>query len=98
MADDVFAVPLGANPWSDSIWNPVIKMISKWLDNWKGAFFSLGGRVTLIQSCLSGVLLYYLYLFKILVEAADKIERLMWDFFYAVVQMVAKGITYVASL
>ena len=52
-------IPLGGNPHALSFWDPVVCKISKRLDCWKCAFFSLGGKITLIQSCLSSIPLYY---------------------------------------
>ena len=48
-------IPLGGNPHAISFWDPVVHKISKRLDCWKGAYFSLGGRIILIQSCLFGI-------------------------------------------
>lgn len=48
-------VPLGGNPRSESFWEPMVQRISKKLDTWKGAYYSLGGRITLIQASLSYV-------------------------------------------
>lgn len=76
-------IPLGGNPRALSFWDPVVSKISKRLDNWKGAFFSLGGRITLVQSCLSSIPLYFLSLFRIPVAVAKKIERIMRDFLWS---------------
>ena len=38
-----------------SFWDLVIDRISRRLDGWKKAHLSLGGRITLIQSCLSHI-------------------------------------------
>ena len=57
--------------------------ISKRLDCWKGAYSSLGGRITLIQSCLSSIPLYFLSLFRIPVAIAQNIEKLMRDFLWS---------------
>ena len=53
-------IPLGGNSRALSFWDPVVRKISKKLDCWKGAFFSLGGRITLIQLCLSSIPSYFL--------------------------------------
>ena len=76
-------VPLGGNPRSVSFWDPVVEKIPKRLGNWKGAYFSLGSQITLIQACLSSIPLYYLSLFRILVGVANTIEKIMRDFLWS---------------
>ena len=44
---------------------------------------SLGGRITLIQSCLSHIPSYFLSLFKIPVSIASKIEKMQRDFLWS---------------
>ena len=46
----------------------------------KKTFLSLGGRIILIQSCLSHVPNYFLSLFKIPTSIGSRIEKLQRDF------------------
>ncbi|KAJ9671271.1 hypothetical protein PVL29_027318 [Vitis rotundifolia] len=69
-------LPLGGNPKTIGFWDPVVERISRRLDGWKKAFLSLGGRITLIQSCLSHIPSYFLSLFKISSSIASKIEKM----------------------
>ena len=69
-------LPLGGNPKACGFWDPVIERISKILDGWQKAFLSFGGKITLIQSCLTHMPCYFLSLFKIPTSVAAKIERL----------------------
>ncbi|RVW26070.1 putative mitochondrial protein [Vitis vinifera] len=46
-------LPLGGNPTACGFWDPVIGRISRRLDRWQKAYLSLGGRITLLHSCLS---------------------------------------------
>ena len=46
-------LPFGGNPNSIGFWDPVDEKVARRLDGWKKAFFSLGGRITLIQLCSS---------------------------------------------
>ncbi|RVW20057.1 LINE-1 retrotransposable element ORF2 protein, partial [Vitis vinifera] len=46
-------LPLGGNPKTSGFWDPVIERISRRLDGWQKAYLSFGGRITLIQSCLT---------------------------------------------
>ncbi|RVW60988.1 putative ribonuclease H protein [Vitis vinifera] len=75
-------LPLGGNPKTKGFWDPMVERISRRLDGWKKAFLSLGGRITLIQSCLSHIPSYFLSLFKILVSIASKTEKMQRDFLW----------------
>ena len=68
-------LPLGGNPKACGFWDPVIERISKRLDGWQKAFLSFGGRITLIQSCLTHMRCYFFSLFKILASVAAKIAK-----------------------
>ena len=46
-------------------WDPVVVKMEKRLQSWKKAFLSRGGRLTLIQSALGSLPIYYMSLFKI---------------------------------
>ncbi|RVW26534.1 hypothetical protein CK203_103812 [Vitis vinifera] len=46
-------LPLGGNPKACGFWDPMIERISRRLDGWQKAYLSFGGRITLIQSCLT---------------------------------------------
>ncbi|RVW34016.1 putative ribonuclease H protein [Vitis vinifera] len=76
-------LPLGGNPKTIGFWDPVVERISRRLDGWKKAYLSLGGRITLIQSCLSHIPSYFLSLFKIPVSIASKIEKMQRDFLWS---------------
>ncbi|WJZ97307.1 hypothetical protein VitviT2T_015918 [Vitis vinifera] len=76
-------LPLGGNPKAGGFWDPVIERISRRLDGWQKAYLSFGGRITLIQSCLTHMPCYYLSLFKLPASVAAKIERLQRDFLWS---------------
>ncbi|KAJ9687808.1 hypothetical protein PVL29_013851 [Vitis rotundifolia] len=76
-------LPLGGNPKSGGFWDPVIERISSRLDGWQKAYLSFGGRITLIQSCLTHMPCYFLSLFKIPVSVAARIERMQRDFLWS---------------
>ena len=73
-------LPLGGNPKTIGFWDPVVERISRRLDDWRKAFLSLGGRISLIQSCVSHIPSYFLPLFKIPALIASKIEKMQRDF------------------
>ncbi|RVW32138.1 putative ribonuclease H protein [Vitis vinifera] len=76
-------LPLGGNPKTIGFWDPVVERISRRLDGWKKAYLSLGGRITLIQSCLSHIPSYFLSLFKIPASIASKIEKMQRNFLWS---------------
>ena len=61
----------------------MIERISKRLDGWKKAHLSLGGRITLLHSCLSHILSYFLSLFKIPTSVVAKVERMQMNFLWS---------------
>ena len=65
------------------LWDPVIERISRRLDGWHKTYLSFGGRITLIQSCLTHMPCYFLALFKLPALVAAKIERLQRDFLWS---------------
>ncbi|RVW60294.1 putative ribonuclease H protein [Vitis vinifera] len=77
------SLPLGGNPKACGFWDPVIERISRRLDGWQKAYLSFGGRITLIQSCLTHMPCYFLSLFKIPASVAAKIERMQRDFLWS---------------
>ncbi|KAJ9703126.1 hypothetical protein PVL29_004763 [Vitis rotundifolia] len=76
-------LPLGGNPKACGFWDPVIERISSRLDGWQKAYLSFGGRITLIQSCLTHLPSYFLSLFKIPASVVAKIEKLQRDFLWS---------------
>ena len=74
---------LGGNPKTIGFWDLMVERISRRLDGWKKAYLSLGGKITLIQSCLSHIPSYFLSLFKIPVSIASKIEKMQRDFLWS---------------
>ncbi|KAK3230297.1 hypothetical protein Dsin_002178 [Dipteronia sinensis] len=73
-------MPLGSNPNTKNIWNPVVQKIENRLAPWKMRFLSKGGRLVLIKAVLSSILTYYMLVFKIPVGVANKKERLQHEF------------------
>ena len=72
----------GGNPRIKMFWEPVVRKIRKRLDGWKSSFLSRGGRLSLLESVLSFVPIYFLSLLKIPGSVAKKIESLMRDFLW----------------
>ena len=58
-------VPLGMQRQSTSVWNGVEERFRRELAIWKRQYISKGGRLTLIRSTLSNLLVYLLSLFQL---------------------------------
>ena len=75
-------LPLEANPSRKSTWQPVIEKGKKKLANWKRIVLSYAGRLTLIRSILSCLLIYFLSILKIPVGVAKQIEKIQAAFLW----------------
>ena len=43
-------------------------------------YLSLGGRITLIKACLSNLLVYYMFLFKMPKDVVERMDRIRRNF------------------
>ena len=75
-------LPLGGNPRKIAFWELVVNKVAKRLVSWKKAFLSRGGRLTLIQSVLSSLPIYYLSVFKVPISVINSMEKMMRDFLW----------------
>ncbi|CAJ2637710.1 unnamed protein product [Trifolium pratense] len=57
-------IPVGANPRRRETWKPVVDAMNKRLNTWSCRLLSYGGRITLINSVLASLPLYYFSFFK----------------------------------
>jgi exonuclease III len=57
-------IPVGANPRRRATWIPIIESMRNRLNNWNGRMLSIRGRVTLINSVLSSLPLYFFSFYK----------------------------------
>ena len=83
-------LPLGAKFKSKAIWNPIVEKIECRLAGWKRIYLSKGGRLTLIKSTLSNLPTYFLSLFLISVDVANRIEKIQRNFLWGTSNEVAK--------
>lgn len=58
-------LPIGANPRCVSTWQPIIDSLERRLAIWKGRHLSLGGRITLINSVLNSLPIFFLSFLRI---------------------------------
>lgn len=76
-------VPLHWKKLSTSEWQPLITKIENRLQTWKGSLLSLGGRVTLLNSVLSAIPIYWLSIYRLPVNIRSKIDRIRKKFLWA---------------
>ncbi|KAE8723356.1 MORC family CW-type zinc finger protein 3 isoform 2 [Hibiscus syriacus] len=75
-------LPLGAKKNSEFLWDPVIQKFNNRLAGWKASSLSMAKRLVLVKSVLSSLLIFFLYIFKILFKASQKLNSLMAKFFW----------------
>lgn len=75
-------LPIEANPRRVATWQSVIDSTRKRLAAWKRKHLSLGGRITLINSVLSSLPIYFLSFFKIPKRVVSNIIRLQSNFLW----------------
>lgn len=73
-------LPFGGRPRALTFWDPVVEKMEKRLQSWKKDFLSRGGRLTLIQSVLGSLPIYYMSLFKIPCGVTGRLEKLLKGF------------------
>ncbi|MCI07485.1 LINE-1 reverse transcriptase like, partial [Trifolium medium] len=57
-------IPVGANPRRKETWKPVVDAMFKKLSSWSSRQLSYGGRITLINSVLASLPLYFFSFYK----------------------------------
>ncbi|PNX90003.1 ribonuclease H, partial [Trifolium pratense] len=76
-------IPVGANPRRRETWNPIMEALNKRLHSWTSRHLSFGGSVTLINSVLTSMPLYFFSFFKAprcVLKGIEKIQRnFLWD-------------------
>ena len=75
-------IPSGENPRRCQLWDPVINKCERKLAKWKQRHVFFGGRVTLIQSVLTSIPIYFFSFFRVPNRVVDKIvslqQRFLW--------------------
>lgn len=75
-------VPVAGSRLHVADWLPISEKILKRLYGWKGGSLSLGGRLVLINSCLSNLPVYAMSLFWLPVLVLDKMDIARKRFFW----------------
>ncbi|GKV49874.1 hypothetical protein SLEP1_g56597 [Rubroshorea leprosula] len=71
-------IPIGGNCRSLGFWKPLVDLFSKKLSTWKASYLSLGGRLTLINSVLSSLPVFWMSMYvmpKGTIRTLDKVRR-----------------------
>lgn len=76
-------VPLHWKKLNTSDWQPLISKIEKKLQSWKGSLLSLGGRVTLLNSVITAIPLYWLSIYKMPVLIRNTIDKIRRKFVWS---------------
>ncbi|GKU90517.1 hypothetical protein SLEP1_g4505 [Rubroshorea leprosula] len=58
-------IPIGGNHRRVKMWQPLLDFVMKKLSSWKGRYLSQGGRITLINSVLSSLFVFLMFVYLI---------------------------------
>jgi hypothetical protein len=75
-------LPVGANHKRVATWEPLISSLRKRLGGWSNRFVSFGGRITLLNSVLNAIPIFYLSFLKIPLQVWKSIRRIQRDFLW----------------
>ena len=75
-------IPIGANPRRRQMWDPILNKCERKLAKWKKKHLSFGGRVTLIQSVLTSIPIYFFSFFRVPKGVVDKLVSLQRKFLW----------------
>lgn len=83
-------IPVGANPRMSSTWRPVVEKPRNRLTMRRSRQLSIGGRITLINSILAGLPLYYFSFFKAPKKVIKELTRIQQNFLWGASDEVRK--------
>ena len=69
-------VPINNKSLTDIDWQILIDKIEKRLQSWKWSLLSLGGRVTLLNSVLLAIPLYWMSIYRLPAKIRHKIDKI----------------------
>jgi hypothetical protein len=75
-------VPVASSILHMADWMSICEKMIKRLDDWKGSSLSLGGRLVLINSCLSNLLVYDMSMYWLHVSVINKMDTARKRFFW----------------
>lgn len=75
-------IPIGTNPRCSELWDPILKKCERKLAKWKQKHISFRGRVTLIKSVLTSILIYFFLFFRVPNRVANTLVSLQCRFLW----------------
>ena len=75
-------IPIGDNPRRSEFWDPILRKGERKLATWKHRHISFGGRVTLINSILTAIPIYFFSFFRVPSKIIVKLEAIQRRFFW----------------
>jgi hypothetical protein len=75
-------LPIGANPKSESTWDPLLDHLRKQLFSWRNKHISLGGRIVMLNAVLNAIPIFYLSFLKIPVQVWKIVKRTQREFLW----------------
>jgi hypothetical protein len=75
-------LPAGINPRRLVMWESVVDTMAKRLNSWSGCLLSYGGRLTLINSVLASLPLYFFSFYKAPVGVIKQLNRIQRNFIW----------------
>ncbi|XP_058783160.1 uncharacterized protein LOC131657815 [Vicia villosa] len=57
-------IPIGFNPRKEATWDPLVIKLKNRLEGWTNRFLNLGGRITLLESDLSSLVIFTMSFYK----------------------------------
>lgn len=82
LSSSYLGLPLGAPFKSEVVWDSVEERFRKRLTMWKRQYISKGGKLTLIQSTLSSLPVYFMSLFLLPRKVRMRLEKIQRDFLW----------------
>jgi hypothetical protein len=75
-------LPVGVNPRRLATWEPLINSLRKRPGSWSCKYVSLGGRITLLNSVLNAIPIFYLSFLKIPVQVWKIVKQIQREFLW----------------
>lgn len=75
-------IPVGANLRRVKTWLPLVEMFKSKLSSWRNKLLSLGGRIVLLKSVISSLLIYYFSFYLAPISILKKLKSLQINFLW----------------
>jgi hypothetical protein len=75
-------LPVGANSKKMATWEPMVEQLRNRLNSWGTKYVSFGGRITLLNSVLNAIPIFFLSFMKILTKVLKLVTRIQREFLW----------------